>query len=454
MIIYEQEINKMIDEAASATQKEFDEIIAKAREGNGLSLFETAVLLNQEEKSNIELIYSVAKELKEKIYGRRIVLFAPLYLTNKCVNNCLYCGFRVENKALSRRTLSLEEIADEVKSLEDQGHKRLLLVAGEHPVDSKIDYLVEAIERIYEKSDIRRLNINAAPMEHEDFVKLKNAGIGTYQCFQETYHKETYKKMHPSGKKSDYDYRITVMDRAMEAGVDDVGMGVLFGLYDYKFDALALLQHAQYLENKYNCGPHTISVPRLRPAPGAHIEEVQYPISDEEFKKLVAVIRISVPYTGLILSTRESQKLREELLDLGISQLSAGSSTSPGGYRELKNTVADQFYTNDNRSLDQVSASIIDLGYVPSFCTACYRVGRTGEHFMRLVKEGKMKNICRYNALLTLKEYGETFASDATKGAAEDLIAGLIDEIDDPRLKEQVKAKLKRIENGERDLFI
>ena len=454
MIINEQEISKILIDAASVSQREFDEIIEKGKEGKGLTLFETAVLLNAEDDTQINRIFSVARDIKEKIYGKRIVLFAPLYLTNKCVNNCLYCGFRIENKDLNRKTLSIDEIVEEVQILENQGHKRLLLVAGEHPIDSRIDYIVEAIERIYEKSDIRRLNINAAPMDVEDFAKLKMAGIGTYQCFQETYHRETYKKMHPVGKKSDYDYRITVMDRSIEAGIDDVGMGVLFGLYDYKFDALALLQHANYLESKYNCGPHTISVPRLRPAPGAHMEEVQYPISDDEFKKLVAVIRIAVPYTGIILSTRESQKVREELLSLGVSQLSAGSSTSPGGYKEMKKAVADQFYTNDNRCLDDVSASIVDLGYVPSFCTACYRVGRTGEQFMKMVKDGRMKNICRYNALLTLKEYGETYAGAVTKEKSDALIVELIEEIDDPRLKEQVKMKLEKIEKGERDLYI
>lgn len=454
MIINELEIHSILEQAASVSRQEFNAIIERAREGNGLSLLDTAVLLNIDDTNMIDIIFSVARDIKDNIYGKRVVLFAPLYLTNKCVNNCLYCGFRVENKDLDRKTLSFAEIVDEVKLLEEQGHKRLLLVAGEHPIDSRVDFLVEAIEKIYENSDIRRLNINAAPMEVEDFAKLKDAGIGTYQCFQETYHRETYMKMHPVGRKSDYDYRISVMDRSIEAGIDDVGMGVLFGLYDYKFDALALLQHAKYLENKYNCGPHTISVPRLRPAPGAHMEEVQYPISDEEFKKLVAVIRLAVPYTGLILSTRESQKLREELLSIGVSQLSAGSSTSPGGYKEMKKVVSDQFYTNDNRNLDEVSASIVDLGYVPSFCTACYRVGRTGEQFMKMVKDGRMKNICRYNALLTLKEYSETYASEDTKNMAVALIEELINEIDDPRLKEQVEIKLQKIQNGERDLYI
>ncbi len=454
MIINEHEINKILEESAKCTPEEFTRIIEAGRLGKGLSLSETAVLLNTTEAERLEEIFSLARELKDRIYGKRIVLFAPLYLTNKCVNNCLYCGFRAENKELNRRTLTIDEIIEEVKLLEGQGHKRLLLVAGEHPVDSRLEYITEAIEKIYENCDIRRLNINSAPMETGEFAKLKAAGIGTYQCFQETYHKETYKKMHPSGKKSDYEYRLTVMDRAIEAGIDDVGMGVLFGLYDYRFDALALLQHAAYLEEKYKCGPHTISVPRLRPAPGAHIEEVQYPISDEEFIKLVAIIRIAVPYTGIILSTRESQALRETLLSLGVSQISAGSSTSPGGYKETKHSVSDQFYTNDNRSLDEVSASIISLGMVPSFCTACYRVGRTGEDFMRLVKAGKMKNICRYNALLTLKEYGETYASNSTRESAAELIDILMEEIDDPRLKEQIKIKLEKIQKGERDLYI
>jgi len=289
VIVNESNIFEILEKSKEAIPEEIDRIIEKSRNSQGLNLYETAVLLNLQDENRIREIFKIAKEVKERTYGKRVVIFAPLYLTNKCVNNCLYCGFRVANRDLSRRTLKIDQIIEEAKALERQGQKRLLLVAGEHPVDSSVDYIVEGIENIYKNSDMRRLNINAAPMEIEDFRKLKKAGIGTYQCFQETYHRETYKKVHPNGLKSDYDYRITVMDRCMEAGIDDIGMGVLYGLYDYKFDTLALLQHSEYLEEKYGCGPHTISIPRLRPAPGSAITEVEYPMTDEEFKKLVAV---------------------------------------------------------------------------------------------------------------------------------------------------------------------
>lgn len=453
MIINEKEILNILEKAQNIKDEEIERIIERSKEGHGLSLLETAALLNVDDDKQITKIFQAAKDLKEKIYGKRVVLFAPLYLTNKCVNNCLYCGFRVDNKGLVRKTLTIDEIVGEAKVLEKQGQKRLLLVAGEHPVDSKVEYIVEAINEIYKNSDMRRLNINAAPMEVDDFKKLKEAGIGTYQCFQETYHRETYKKVHPHGLKADYDYRITVMDRCMEAGIDDLGMGVLFGLYDYKFDTLALLQHADYLETKYGCGPHTISVPRLRPAHGSAIKEVEYPLTDEEFKKLVAVLRLAVPYTGIILSTRESNELRDKLLDLGVSQFSAGSSTSPGGYKEKEKHESDQFYTSDGRNLDEIVSCISESGYIPSFCTACYRVGRTGEQFMKLVKEGKMKNICRANALLTLKEYIKDYASDKTDENARKVIEKLVKEIDNEKVKEEVYKRLEKIENGERDLY-
>lgn len=452
-MINEKEIFNILEDAKNINEEEVLKIIEESKEGFGLSLYETAVLLNVENDNQIHEIFQAAKMIKEKIYGKRVVLFAPLYLTNKCVNNCLYCGFRVANKDLVRKTLSLEEIVEESKALEDQGQKRLLLVAGEHPVDSNIDYVVDAIDKIYKNSDMRRLNINAAPMEVENFKKLKKAGIGTYQCFQETYHRDTYKRVHPQGLKANYDYRVSVMDRCMEAGIDDLGMGVLYGLYDYKFDTLALLQHAEYLEDKYGCGPHTISVPRLRPAPGSGISEVEYPLTDKEFKKLVAVLRLAVPYTGIILSTRESRKLRDELLDLGVSQFSAGSSTSPGGYKDREGHDADQFYTSDERNLDEVVSCICESGYVPSFCTACYRVGRTGEQFMNLVKEGKMKSVCSANALLTLKEYIEDYASSNVDKNARRIIEQLIEEIDNEKVKKEVYKRIKDIENGKRDLY-
>lgn len=453
MIINEKEIFHILKDGQEASFEEVNEILIKSKRGLGLSIYETAVLLNVKDDNQIKDILNAAHEVKERIYGKRLVLFAPLYLTNKCVNNCLYCGFRVENKDLKRKTLSINEIVHEAKALESQGQKRLLLVAGEHPIDSNVDYIVKAIKEIYESSDMRRLNINAAPMDVEDFKKLKSAGIGTYQCFQETYHKETYKKVHPNGLKSNYEYRLTVMDRCMMSGIDDIGMGVLYGLYDYKFDTLALLTHAKYLEDQYGCGPHTISVPRLRPAPGAAIDEVKYPISDEEFKKLVAILRLSLPYTGIILSTRESKELRNDLLNLGVSQLSAASSTSPGGYKEKESHSSDQFYISDERSLDEVVKCVSEAGYIPSFCTACYRVNRTGERFMGLVKEGKMKNICRANALMTLQEYIEDYASSTTRVKGESTIDKLLREIDDDKFKEEIYNRISKIKDGDRDLY-
>ncbi|WP_130805432.1 [FeFe] hydrogenase H-cluster radical SAM maturase HydG [Senegalia massiliensis] len=453
MIINEEKIFDILKDVKNISEVKIDKILKKAKLGKGISLEETAILLNVEDEKNINKIFDIAKSVKEDIYGKRIVLFAPLYLTNKCINNCLYCGFRMDNRKLPRKTLDINEIIEEAKALEKSGQKRLLLVAGEDNISAPLDYIINSIKAIYENSDMRRLNINSAPMDKEDFISLKKAEIGTYQCFQETYHKETYKKMHPTGPKSDYDYRLKVMDRAMEAGIDDLGMGVLYGLYDYKFDTIALLMHAEYLEKKYNCGPHTISVPRLRPAPGAKMEKIEYPITDNEFKKLVAIIRLAVPYTGIILSTRESVKLRDELLDLGVSQLSANSSTSPGGYKEKKKHNSDQFYTNDERSLDQVVKSISDTGYIPSFCTACYRVGRTGKEFMKLVKAGKMKSICRSNALLTLKEHILDYASIETTKSAENIIDNLSKAIENQNIQNELDDRLKRMENGERDLY-
>ncbi|MBS4539300.1 [Clostridium sp. D2Q-11] len=453
MIIDEKRINNILEKSIAPSFEEIDKILEKSKQAKGLSLEETAILLNVEDKEHINEIFNTAKEIKENIYGKRIVLFAPLYLTNKCINNCLYCGFRVANKDLPRKTLEINEVIAEAKALERSGQKRLLLVAGEDNISAPLDYIIETIKEIYDNSDMRRLNINSAPMDIEDFKKLKDAEIGTYQCFQETYHRQTYKRVHPTGPKADYDYRLEVMDRAMEAGIDDLGMGVLYGLYDYKFDTLALLMHAQYLDKKYNCGPHTISVPRLRPAPGAKMEEVEYPITDNEFKKLVAIIRLAVPYTGIILSTRESKKLRDELLDLGVSQLSANSSTSPGGYKENRKHESDQFYTDDERSLDEVVKTISDTGYIPSFCTACYRVGRTGEDFMKLVKEGKMKSICRSNALLTLKEHTLDYASEETRESAEKIINKLSQEVENKNFEKELKDRLKRLEDGERDLY-
>lgn len=453
MIIDEKKVFEILEDSKQVSAKEVDNIIEKSKLGKGLSLYEASVLLNVTDRNQTNKIIQAARAVKEEIYGKRVVLFAPLYLTNKCINNCLYCGFRASNKNLTRKTLSVDEVIEEAKALEKVGQKRLLLVAGEDNVSAPLDYIIDTIEKIYENSDMRRLNVNSAPMDVENFKKLKAAEIGTYQCFQETYHRETYERVHPTGPKSDYRYRLEVMDRAMEAGIDDLGVGVLYGLYDYKFDTIALLMHAEYMDKKYGCGPHTISVPRLRPAPGAVMEEVEYPISDEEFKKLVAIIRLAVPYTGIILSTRESKQLRDELLNIGVSQMSANSSTSPGGYKEDRKHESDQFFTSDERSLDEVVKSIGQAGYIPSFCTACYRVGRTGEEFMNLVKKGKMKSICRSNALLTLKEHLLDYASEETKRINEEIINELSNEIENKEFQTELKKRLKRMENGERDLY-
>ena len=363
------------------------EITGKALGLKGLSLAETAKLLLTEDKKQIEIIFEAARKVKERVYGNRLVLFAPLYTTNECANNCLYCAFRRDNKQLKRKTLSLEEIRQEVVVLEGEGHKRILLVAGEDTKSAGISDLKEMIRTIYQTKngcgEIRRVNVNVAPLSIEDFKTLKGTGIGTYQLFQETYHRETYKLCHPSGPKADYEYRLNAMDRALQAGIEDVGIGALFGLYDYKFEVLALLSHAQHLDNIYNVGPHTISVPRLEPALGAPLAaRPPHPVSNLEFKKLVAILRLAVPYTGIILSTRETAELRDEIFSLGVSQISAGSRTDPGGYSQQK--AGAQFELYDNRSTAQVIEDVLKLGYIPSFCTACYRLGRTGEDFMSL----------------------------------------------------------------------
>jgi 2-iminoacetate synthase len=398
------------------------DVIAKARECKGLTPEETAVLLQCEDRDLIQQIFEAARIIKETIYGKRLVLFAPLYITNECVNNCLYCGFRKDNKDLKRKTLTLEEIEEEVRILEDMGHKRLLLVFGEKPEVSNIDYVEKAIEKVYAakspKGEIRRINVNCAPLSLEDFKRLKAARIGTYQVFQETYHRKTYENVHPSGPKADYDWRLSAFDRAQEAGIDDLGAGVLFGLYDYKFEVLALIYHSMYLEERYGTGPHTISVPRIEPALNAPAaNNPSYPVSDDDFKKLAAVIRLAVPYTGMILTTRESSKLRDELFGLGVSQISAGSRTYPGGYKDqlAHVEVEEQFQIEDTRPLDQVIRDLCGIGYIPSFCTACYRLGRTGEKFMGMAKTGFIQNFCTPNALLTFQEYLSEYASESTR---------------------------------------
>jgi len=450
MIINEKEIDKILKEPS---KEPAEKIIEKALELKGLSLEETAKLLLSDET---EKIFLAARAIKERIYGKRIVLFAPLYSTNECSNNCLYCAFRKDNKGLKRKSLSLDEIRQEVEAIEDEGHKRILLVAGEDPRSAGIENLGKIIKVIYEtkkgKGEIRRVNVNVAPMEIDDFKKLKRTGIGTYQLFQETYHQETYKTCHPTGQKANYEYRLTAMDRALKAGLKDVGIGALFGLYDHKFEVLALLSHARHLDQKYKIGPHTISVPRIEPADNAPLAAAPpAPVSDQDFKKLVAVLRMAVPYTGIILSTRENAKMRDELISLGVSQISAGSRTNPGGYSE--NTSGGQFELFDTRPTLQVIKDILKLGQIPSFCTACYRLGRCGEDFMDLAKPGEINKFCLPNALLTFKEYLLDYGDNEVKIMGGKVILEQVQGIADTPRKEATLKRLKELESGKRDLY-
>ncbi|MEW6528886.1 MAG: [FeFe] hydrogenase H-cluster radical SAM maturase HydG [Candidatus Micrarchaeota archaeon] len=453
-IINENKIEEML--SLTADNSKTQSIIFKSLKMKGLSQKEAVILLNTKNPRLIEKMFYVARKIKERIYGKRLVFFAPLYLTNLCVNDCLYCGFRSSNKNLRRKVLGEDEIRNETLALVRQGHKRLLLVAGEHPISSDISYLENAIRIVYntkyKNGEIRRVNINVAPLSVANFKRLKNAGIGTYQLFQETYHRKTYKKMHPSGPKSDYNYRLSAIDRAQQAEIDDIGIGALFGLYDFRFEVLALLAHANYLEKKYGTGPHTISVPRIEPAQGAPISlSPPYAVSDTDFKKIVAVLRMAVPYTGMILSTREKPPYRDEIFRLGISQISAGSKTNPGGYALRKKELA-QFSVSDERTLAQIVSDILDNGFYPSFCTACYRVGRTGEDFMKLAKPGAIRNFCTPNCILTFKEYLLDYASPELRKKGEAFIKKELCEITKSKRK-TVHDRLIRLEKGERDIY-
>jgi len=460
--IDDEKIASVLNNAKNPQSRRVEEIINKARELKGLTPEETAVLLQTEDDDLIKEIWRAAKEIKQAIYGNRLVLFAPLYIANHCSNNCLYCGFRRDNKELKRVALTMEQIANEVRILEKEGHKRLLMLCGEHPTRSRLDYFIEAIETVYavktdKGGEIRRINVEIAPLSVDDFKRLKAAKIGTYVLFQETYHHETYKKMHPIGPKADYLWRLTAMDRAQQGGINDVGIGALFGLYDYKFDVLGLLFHARHLDTEFGVGPHTISIPRLEPALNAPAAiKPPMPVSDHDFKKLVAIIRLAVPYTGMILSTRETAETRQEVFELGISQISAGSRTNPGGYQEDSDEGfrAAQFNLGDTRTLDEVIHDITLKDHIPSFCTACYRLGRTGADFMDLAKPGLIQKYCRTNAIMTFKEYLEDYASLQTKESGEDLISQLINERGKAGTKDLLKSRLKRIENGERDIYI
>ncbi len=438
-----------------SNEKLINSIIEKAKEYKGLSYKEAAVLLECDIEEKISEIYKLAAEIKEKFYGNRIVMFAPLYLSNYCVNGCRYCPYHYSNKTISRKKLSQEDIEKEVIALQNMGHKRLALETGEDPINSPIEYVLESIKTIYsikhKNGAIRRVNVNIAATTVENYKRLKDAGIGTYILFQETYHKETYEYLHPTGPKHNYSYHTEAMDRAMEAGIDDVGIGVLFGLNMYRYDFVGLLMHAKHLEDTFGVGPHTISVPRIRPADDVNLNEYSNAIPDNIFEKIVAILRIAVPYTGLIVSTRESQTVREKVLKLGVSQISGGSSTSVGGYYKKEEENSAQFEVNDTRTLDEIVNWLLDLGYMPSFCTACYREGRTGDRFMSLVKSGQIANVCSPNAIMTLKEYLEDYASDDTKAKGEKVIQTEANKIKHEKVKSIVFEHLNDLKNGKRD---
>lgn len=455
-------IENILAKAKNPNDQQVRDIIKKAYELKGLSPDDVSVLLQTENDELIFEILQAAHKIKEDIYGNRLVLFAPLYIANHCSNNCLYCGFRRDNKELDRVALTMEQIKKEVQVLEREGHKRLLMLCGEHPSRSSLDYFMEAIETAYSVKtehggEIRRINVEIAPLEAEEYRRLKKTGIGTVVLFQETYHHETYKKMHPSGPKKDFARRLTAMHRAQEGGVDDVGIGALFGLYDYKYEVLGLLLHALQLEKDCGVGPHTISVPRLELALNAPAAIAPpHPVSDHDFNKLVAIIRMAVPYTGMILSTRESAEMRSEVFALGISQISAGSRTNPGGYQEDSSEAfrAAQFNLGDTRTLDEVILDITERGHIPSFCTACYRLGRTGKDFMDLAKPGLIQRFCQTNALFSFKEYLMDYATPATKEAGEKLIQKMLENTFKTRRKKIVSDRLTQIEDGERDVYI
>lgn len=438
-------------------QELIQQLIDKAALCKGLTHREAAVLLECEDPDLLDRIFHLAKQIKQKIYGNRIVMFAPLYLSNYCVNGCVYCPYHMKNKTIARKKLTQEEIRKEVIALQDMGHKRLALEAGEHPLLNPIEYILESIETIYsihhKNGAIRRVNVNIAATTVENYRKLKDAGIGTYILFQETYHKENYEALHPTGPKSNYAYHTEAMDRAMEGGIDDVGIGVLFGLNTYKYDFTGLLMQAEHLEAAFGVGPHTISVPRICPADDIDTADFPNSISDEVFRRIVAVIRIAVPYTGMIISTRESQESRRQVLDIGISQISGGSRTSVGGYAEAETDENNsaQFDVSDTRTLDEVVNWLLDLGYMPSFCTACYRAGRTGDRFMSLAKTGQIANCCAPNALMTLKEYLQDYASESTRIKGERMIAQEIAQIPNEKIRELTRQHLQEISNGKRD---
>jgi 2-iminoacetate synthase len=458
MFINSEYIENLLEESKKATAKDVQAVLDKAEKREGLNHKDIAILLQVENEDQLKKMYEIAGQIKRDIYGKRIVLFAPLYVSDYCVNNCVYCGYHSCNK-FERRKLTQEEVAEEVRILEKMGHKRLALELGEDPVNAPIEYVLETLKTIYntqkDNGEIRRVNVNIAATTVEEYKMLKEAGIGTYILFQETYHEPSFEKMHPNCMKNDYEYHLTAFDRAMDAGVDDVGAGVLFGLADPKFEVLGLMIHNEHLEEKYGVGFHTISVPRLRPANGVSLKQFPHLVDDELFKKLVAIIRIAVPFTGMIISTREGAKMRKELLRYGISQMSAGSSTGVGGYKEREEgNDVEQFKTNDERSPIEILNELIDDGYIPSYCTACYRKGRTGERFMSLAKSGNIQYVCEPNAMSTLMEYALDYGDDAFKEKAEKLVRTLAKDIKRDDIREMFLSNLEKLKNGTRDLYV
>lgn len=456
--INEQKVWDILDANKIADNVKVKEVLSKAREMKGLNLDDIAALTGISDPEMIAELFNTANDVKETIYGKRLVLFAPLYISNLCSNECLYCAFRATNKDIVRNALSQEQIAREVKILINQGHKRILMVAGESYPNAGFQYILDSIKTIYdvksEHGEVRRVNVNIAPLKTEEFKQLKDAQIGTYQIFQETYHRETYKKVHLGGKKRDYNWRVWSLHRAMEAGIDDVGIGVLFGLFDYRFEILTMMQHINELENKFGVGPHTVSVPRLEPATNSDLaSHPPFPVSDLDFRKIVAILRLAVPYTGIIMSTRETAKMRSETFALGVSQISAGSRTNPGGYEEeTQDDPSGQFSLGDHRPLDEVIHDVASMGYIPSFCTACYRLGRTGQDFMDLAKPGDIKLHCAPNGLSSFKEYLQNYASLKTAEVGNKLIRETIAGMTGVA-KQRAEKLVQRVEAGRDDVY-
>lgn len=450
-------ILNLLEQSKTASDEKITEILDKAERFDGLTPEEVAILLTTDNKEHQNRIFKIADKIKQHIYGNRIVMFAPLYVSDYCVNHCSYCGFNCKNK-FQRTRLTMDEIREEVKILESMGHKRLALEAGEDPVNCNIDYILECMKTIYDmktgNGEIRRVNVNIASTTVENYRKLKEIGIGTYILFQETYHKETYERVHIAGPKKNYEYHLTAFDRAMEAGIDDVGGGVLFGLSDnWRYEILGLMLHNKHLEDTFGVGFHTISVPRLCPAPGNDLADF-YPIDDETFLRIVSIIRLAVPFTGIIISTRENAEMRKELIRLGVSQMSGGSSVDVGGYSKGNHSKGAQFITSDERSAQDIIRWIMEEGMVPSFCTACYRKGRTGDRFMELAKTGNIKNVCLPNALMTLKEYALDYGDEEFKKLANEVILKHLPNIQSEKVKALVTENLEKLEQGERDLFL